>query len=56
MQSLDIVLGLVGGLSGIIWSVLALILGTYETFKLENSLIGAVFPTSPDMDQDLEHD
>jgi len=45
--SLDIVLGLVGGLSGIVWGVLNLVFGGYETFKLENSLIGAVYPTSP---------
>ena len=34
VQSLDIVLGLVGGLSGIIWASLSMVLGTYETFKL----------------------
>ena len=45
--SLDIVLGIVGGLSGIVWGVLNLVFGGYETFKLENSLIGAVYPTSP---------
>ena len=44
---MDTVLGLVGGLSGIVWALLAMILGSYETFKLENSLIGAVYPTSP---------
>jgi len=47
IASLDIVLGLVGGLSGIVWGLLALVLGSYETFKFENSLIGAVYPTSP---------
>ena len=40
-------LGVVGGLSGIIWGTLALIFGGYESFKFENSLIGAVYPTSP---------
>mmetsp|Transcript_1272 Transcript_1272/g.1708 ORF Transcript_1272/g.1708 Transcript_1272/m.1708 type:complete len:223 (-) Transcript_1272:408-1076(-) len=48
--SLDNVLGLVGGLSGIIWAVLAMCLGDYETFKFENSLIGAVYPTAPQTD------
>ena len=40
-------LGLVGGLSGIIWSVMAMVLGGYQEFKFENSLIGQVYPTSP---------
>ena len=47
IDSLDIVLGVVGGFSGVVWSFLALIFGGYETFKFENSLIGAVYPTSP---------
>jgi len=47
IESIDIVLGLVGGFSGILWSVLAMLFGGYETFKLENSLIGAVYPTAP---------
>ena len=47
VQSIDIVLGLVGGLSGIVWSLLAMLTAGYETFKFENSLIGAVYPTSP---------
>ena len=40
-------LGLVGGLAGVIWPALYMIFGSYETFKFENSLIGAVYPTSP---------
>ena len=47
MQSLDIVLGLVGGVSGVVWSVLAYSLGDYEQFKYENSLVGSIYPTSP---------
>ena len=47
MQSLDTVLGVVGGFVGLIWSSLNLVLGGYEAFKLENSLIGAIYPTSP---------
>ena len=45
--SLDLVLGLVGGLSGIIWSVLAMLFGGFESFKLDNSMIGSIYPTSP---------
>ena len=47
VASLDLVLGLVGGLAGVIWPTLYMIFGSYETFKFENSLIGAVYPTSP---------
>lgn len=47
VQSLDSVLGVVGGFVGLIWSTLNLVLGGYEAFKLENSLIGAIYPTSP---------
>ena len=47
VESIDLVLGLVGGFSGILWSMLAMLFGGYETFKLENSLIGSVYPTSP---------
>ena len=50
VQSLDFVLGLVGGLAGTLWALLGMLFGGYETFKFENSLIGAVYPTSPDDD------
>lgn len=36
-----------GGVSAIIWSSLSLVLGGYEGFKLENSLIGSMYPTGP---------
>ena len=52
IESLDIVLGLVGGFTGLLWAALATLLGGYSTFKLENSLIGAVYPTSPIDDGD----
>ena len=47
INSLDLVLGVIGGLSGIVWAVLAMALGGYEAFKYQNSLIGAVYPTAP---------
>ena len=50
--SLDNVLGFIGGFSGLLWSMLALLFGGYEAFKLDNSLIGAVYPTLPP-DDDL---
>ena len=52
IDSLDVVLGLVGGFTGLLWAALSILLGGYETFKLENSLIGAVYPTSPTNDDD----
>ena len=33
INSLDLVLGVIGGLSGIVWAVLAMIFGGYEAFK-----------------------
>ena len=50
IQSIDLVLGLVGGLYGIIWGTLLILMENYETFKLENSLIGSIYPTSPQSD------
>ena len=52
IKSLDLVLAAVGGLSAIVWSSLAMVLGGYETFKFENSLISRIYPTSP---QDLDN-
>ena len=55
INSLDIVLGLVGGLAGIVWGLMALVFGPYEAFKLENSMISAVYPTAPDMHSDISN-
>ena len=44
-------LGLVGGLSGILWAVMAILFGGYESFMFENSLIGSIYPTSPPVDE-----
>lgn len=49
INSLDLVLGVIGGLSGIVWATLAMVFGGYESFKYQNSLIGAVYPTAPYM-------
>ena len=47
VKSLDLALATVGGLSAMIWAALATVLGGYETFKFENSLISRIYPTSP---------
>ena len=53
ITSLDLTLGLVGGVSAIIWGTLMFAIGGYESFKFENSLISAIYPTSPqDSDPD----
>lgn len=54
-MSLDIILGVIGGLTTIVWGFLCLVFGSYETFKLENSLIGAVYPTAPLGRPDADH-
>lgn len=54
VDSLDIVLGLVGGFVGLIWGTLEIIFGGYESFRLQNSLIGAVYPTSPQGRSDFD--
>ena len=47
VQSLDIVLGLVGGVSGVVWAVFAFTIDDFESFRFENALIGSIYPTSP---------
>ena len=46
-----------GGFVGLIWGGLSLIFGGYEAFKLQTSLIGAVYPTSPQgRDESIDDD
>ena len=46
IQSLDVALGFVGGISWILWTVLEFCYDDFETFKFKNSLIGAIYPTT----------
>ena len=46
------ILGLVGGFTSLIWSCLAMVITPYEDFKFQNSLVGSVYPTSPQKDED----
>lgn len=48
--------GLVGGVAGVVWSVLGYTLGGYESFKYENSLVGNIYPTSPGGGADNDED
>ena len=52
MTSLDVVLGVAGGFTSLLWVASSILLGSYETFKLKNSLIGAVYPVSPTNDSE----
>ena len=51
-MSLDVLLGLVGGLSAVVFGALNLFLGSYQQFKYENSLIGSIYSTAPGDDND----
>jgi len=44
--SLDIVLGLIGGFVGLVWSSLDLSLGSYESFKFKEALISEAYSTT----------
>ena len=46
VQSLDIVLGLIGGFVGLIWDLLGYSLGGYESFKFNTSLISEIYATT----------
>lgn len=55
VYSLDILLGVVGGLSTIFWGLLQLCFHGYEEFKLQNSLIGQIYPRiKPSYDSESE--
>ena len=41
------VLGVVGGFQGLVWGLLSLIFGGYQSFKYENSMIRSLYPTVP---------
>jgi len=55
VKSLDLYLASLGGLLAIVWASLTVVLGGYETFKFQNSLISRIYPTSP-QDLDKGHD
>ena len=54
--SLDLILGLVGGVTSIIWTIFSILIGPYESFKFQTSLIGSVYPPSPQPDEGEEPD
>lgn len=56
VMSLDMMLGIIGGLSVLVWGLFRIVFSGYETFKLENSLISAVYPTAPLGRPDIDGD
>ena len=41
-----------GGFTSIIWATLGMVVQPYEDFKFNNSLVGSIYPTSPQRDED----
>ena len=52
VDSLDVLLGLVGGFASIVAGAMQLILGDYEDFRFKNSLIRHTYRTVPQRDSD----
>ena len=50
--SLDMILGMVGGITSVIWGMLAILISPYQDFALQQSLLGSIYPTSPQLDED----
>ena len=46
INSLDLILGFVGGLSAVIFYVMELVLGNFEEFKVHNMLLGSFYGTN----------
>ena len=51
--SLDVVIGIIGGLWAVIWRTLNFVFAGYETFQLQTSLISGLYPTAPNHDQNM---
>ena len=49
-QSLDLILGLVGGFVGLIWTVAGWLLSDYQDFAFQKDIIAAIYPVSPQPD------
>ena len=47
----DLILGLVGGFTSLIWAFLGCMIQPFEDFKFQSTLIGEMYSTSPQPDQ-----
>ena len=52
IQSIDLILGLVGGVSAIAWGAIGMFLASYQDFKFQNDLIGSIYATAPQRNED----
>ena len=54
MSSFDLLMGIVGGISALLWTGTGWLLSTYQEFRFNNSIIGMIYPTSPQPDPEAE--
>ena len=47
VKSLNVVMGLIGGYTALLWLILKFLFSDYENFKFINSLIGTVYACTP---------
>ena len=52
VSSMDATLGLVGGVSAMLWGGIGWLLEGYQAFTFKNDLISQIYPTSPQPDDD----
>ena len=52
IQSIDLILGLVGGISAIAWGAIGMFLASYQDFKFQHNLIGSMYATAPQKNED----
>ena len=46
LVSFDLIVGVIGGFTGLIWEILNYILGGYESFKFNKSVIEEIYTTT----------
>lgn len=46
IDSIDLILGFIGGMAGLIWSILGFVLGSYQNFAFESSMINNFYGVS----------
>ena len=47
VNSFDSIMGLVGGISSLMWTGVGWLLKAYQKFRFNNSIIGMIYPTTP---------
>ena len=54
--SLELILGLIGGFIGLVWQLLAYMLGGYETFRFKQELISEAYTTTTPERMKADHE